>query len=74
MYSMPDCWLEVSQKVLRPANPIKVFRGFPWSQSKRWVGTQIPVALHASHAAPPAPHNGTTEKKNRPNVGLLMSD
>jgi hypothetical protein len=41
---MLDCWLEVSciQKVLRPANLIKVFRGFPWSQSKCWVGTQIP--------------------------------
>jgi hypothetical protein len=33
---MLDCWLEVSciRKVLRPANSIKVFRGFPWSQSK----------------------------------------
>jgi hypothetical protein len=33
---MPDCWLEVGciRKVLRPANSIKVFCGFPWSQSK----------------------------------------
>jgi hypothetical protein len=35
-YLMLDCWLEVSciRKVLRPANSIKVFRGFPSSQSK----------------------------------------
>jgi hypothetical protein len=41
---MLDCWLEVSciRMVLRTANSIKVFRGFPWSQSKCWVGTQIP--------------------------------
>jgi hypothetical protein len=33
---MLACWLEVSciWKVLRPANSIKVFRTFPWSQSK----------------------------------------
>jgi hypothetical protein len=35
-YVMPDCWLEVSlyPEVLRMANSIKVFRGFPLSQSK----------------------------------------
>jgi hypothetical protein len=35
-YQMPDSWLTASciRKVLRPANSIKVFRGFPWSQSK----------------------------------------
>jgi hypothetical protein len=35
-------WLVCIRKVLRTANSIKVFRVFPRSQSKYWVGTQIP--------------------------------
>jgi hypothetical protein len=33
---MPDCWLEVGLHLEDPAtaNLIKVFCGFPWSQSK----------------------------------------
>jgi hypothetical protein len=43
-YLMSDCWLEsvCIRKVLRLANTIKVFRGFPWPQSKCKDGTQIP--------------------------------
>jgi hypothetical protein len=52
---MLDCWLEVSciPKVLRPANSIKVFRGFPWSQSKCWVATQIPRCTACFPCSPP---------------------
>jgi hypothetical protein len=41
------------RKVLWPANSIRVFRGFLWSQGKYWVATQIPhcSALYASHGA-----------------------
>jgi hypothetical protein len=55
-----DCWLEVSciRKFLRLANSIKVFRGFPWSQSKSWVGTQIPRCTACFPCSPP---NGNIE-------------
>jgi hypothetical protein len=41
------------RKVLRPANLIKVFHGFPWSQNKCELVPKFHVALHASHAALP---------------------
>jgi hypothetical protein len=52
---MLDCWLEVSciRKVLRLANSIKVFRGFPWSQGKCWVVTQIPRCTACFPCSPP---------------------
>jgi hypothetical protein len=37
----PDCWLEVSLHLEGPATG-QLDQGFPWSQSKCWVGTQIP--------------------------------
>jgi hypothetical protein len=49
---MLDCWLEVSciQKVLRPANSIKVFRG---PRGNAELVPKFHAALHASHAALP---------------------
>jgi hypothetical protein len=52
---MLDCWLEVSciRKVLRPANSIKVFRGFLGPTANAELVPKFHVALHASHAALP---------------------
>jgi hypothetical protein len=41
------------RKVLRPANSIKAFRGFTRSQSKCWVGTQIPRRTACFLCSPP---------------------
>jgi hypothetical protein len=68
---MPDCWLEVSlhPKVLRPANSIKVFRGFPWSQSKCSICTQIPRCTACFPCSPP---NGNIEISPCTNVTLTL--
>jgi hypothetical protein len=41
------------RKVLRPANSINVFRGFPWFQSNAVLVLKFHVTLYASHAALP---------------------
>jgi hypothetical protein len=41
------------RKVLRPTNSIKVFRGFPWSQSNCWVGSQFPRCSVCFTCSPP---------------------
>jgi hypothetical protein len=52
---MPYCWLEFS---LHPEGPAtgqldQDFRVFPWSQSKCWVGTQIPRCTACFSCSPP---------------------
>jgi hypothetical protein len=48
----PVCWLEVS---LHPEGPAtgQLDHGFPWSQSKCWVGTQIPRCTACFPCSPP---------------------
>jgi hypothetical protein len=41
------------QKVLRLFNTITVFRGFPWSQSKFWVRTQVQHHTACFTCSPP---------------------
>jgi hypothetical protein len=53
--------------VLRPA---KVFRGFPWSQSECWVGTQIPRCTACFSCRTP----NINFSKFRHNIALPKSD
>jgi hypothetical protein len=55
---MPDCCLEVS---LHPEGPVtsQLDQGFPWFQSKCWVGTRIPRCTSCFPCSPP---NGNIEK------------
>jgi hypothetical protein len=42
-----------NRKVLLPANSIKVFRGFPWFQSKCWIVIEIPRFTACFTFSPP---------------------
>jgi hypothetical protein len=42
-----------SGRFQRPANSIKVFRGFSWSQGKCWADTQIPCCTACFSCSPP---------------------
>jgi hypothetical protein len=55
--------------VLRPANSIKVFRGFTLSYSKCQVGSQT---LHASHAALPMVTSKLSLQWNPSNVNIKI--